>query len=88
MAGATIVPVAAFTWIWPSVAERTVITSLAILVLFTLALAALVRGAPRPLPRSHAITAAAFLAGALLLGVRAAFEGFTHTPLTSGTASS
>jgi diguanylate cyclase (GGDEF)-like protein len=86
VAGATLAPVAAFTWIWPSVAARTVVTSLAILVLFALAVCALVRGTPRPLPRSHAITAAAFFVGALLLGVRAAFEGFTQTPLTSGTA--
>ena len=85
VAAATIVPVIAGTWIWPSVAERTVVTSLAIMLLFALAVSALLRGTPRPLPRSHAITAAAFAIGVLLLAVRAVFEALTHTPLTSGT---
>lgn len=86
IAGSTIAPVAAFTWIWPSVAARTVVTSTAVVALFCLAASALVRGTPRPLPRSHAITLTAFVVGALLLTVRAAFEGLTLTPLTSGIA--
>lgn len=86
IAAATVPPIVLFTWIWPSVAARTVVMSVAIMLLFVLAVSAIVRYTPRPLPRSHVITATAFVTGAVILGVRAVYEGFTQTPLTSGTA--
>lgn len=79
----------AFTFAWPSMRLRTVCASLLLAMPFVLASAALLRGV-RPYPRSHLLTAASLLLPAVVLVLRAVYEGlrtgtlaspFTATPM-------